>query len=605
MAFLQIFKKAFWIAKNLQQVRDFSANHFYKDTEGRDLILHSPYFDGDYYRRNDPELDDCPDLADHYMKIGGFERLDPSEGFCSEEYLEIHRVVWYTGVNPLVNFEKEGRLAGHEVSTLQMKENYITFPEGTESLEQTFTKFPRVHGRAAIVSCYFSGGTIPETLMILLRGIREVADNIILIGDCPIFPAELGKLDGLVFHAEFHRHYQYDFGSYKKGLEFVRKTGLLKDGSTDELLMLNDSCFGPVYPFSEAFQNMAKEPCDFWGMTGFRGEEYDHHLCSYFLAFRKPVFENADLDEFFERVQGNFDRFKVISKLETKLTRFLELRGFFWQTYRDNRIRSLFFYPLTALKEYRIPLLKKKSFSGIALEDLNETLEIVRDVNPELAQHIRIEKPNYHDFRIPSIAEHQQTIPDKVRMLNRKADAGERIKVLFLTIKADPFPARSLFEKMTADPAFEAFVTAIPDLRLGEKEAETEILRQERLLLAMGISEKQLIRVRPDDMERWPDICERMDVVCYSTARNDSSFRYQMKYAAGRDFLPIMVNTDIPDKDYDARWLRLDAYRYCWKVFFTSMETLQLFQAQSFGGGLNGEYTSGAEEMVNKIKGRV
>ena len=174
--------------------------------------------------------------------------------------------------------------------------------------------------------------------------------------------------------------------------------------------------------------------------------------------------------------------------------------------------------------------------------------------------------------------------------------------MLFLTIAADPFPARGLFERMSADTAFDAFVTAVPDLRLGEEEAETEIMRQERLLLASGIPAERLIRVRPDDMERWPDVCEKMDIVCYGTARNDSSFRYLPKYAAGRDFLPILVNTDVPDAEYDARWLRIDAYRYCWKVFFTSAETLDLYQTNNRDGGKNGECADDAAGMFESIK---
>ena len=281
------------MVRNLQQVRDFSANRFYEEEEGKKLISASPYFDEACYRRNDPDLDDCKDLIMHYLKAGGFERLDPSESFCSDEYLAIHRDVWKKKINPLVNFEKEGRENGSEVSFLQLKEDFIRFPEGTESLSRTFIKNPDILGRTAIVSCYFSDGIIPETLMILLRGIKEAADNIVLIGDCPVYPDELDKLDGLVWYTEFRRHCQYDFGSYKKGLIFLRRAGVLDDGCTRELVMMNDSCFGPVYPFSEAFRNMEKELCDFWGMTGYRADLLDHHICSFFLVFRQPVISSS------------------------------------------------------------------------------------------------------------------------------------------------------------------------------------------------------------------------------------------------------------------------------------------------------------------------
>lgn len=597
-----LLKKVLWFVKNLQLVRDFSANRFYEEEEGIKLIGASPYFDEVYYRRNDPELDDCKDLVMHYLKTGGFERLDPSESFCSDEYLAIHRDVWHKKINPLVNFEKEGRENSSEISFLQLKEDFIRFPEGTESLERTFPKSPDVFGRIAVVSCYFSDGKIPDTLMILLRGIKEAADNIVLIGDCPVFSTEMDKLDGLVWHAEFRRHCQYDFGSYKKGLVFLRNSGSLDDGSTRELVMMNDSCYGPVYPFSESFRNMEKELCDFWGMTGYRADLLDHHICSYFLVFREPVIISSALDEFFDRIRGPFDRFKVIAQLETKLTRFLREKGFFWQTYRDNRDLDLFVNPLTLLKEYRIPLLKKKSFLGLSREDLNDVLSIVRDANPELAEYIRIRTPEYHDFRIPSIAEHQMTVSDKVRNLRKKVSKGERLSVLFLTGGPDVFSARGLFDLMLADPAYSPFVVTIPDMRLGEKEAAVEIMRQERMLLISGIPEEKLIRVRPDEMDRWPDVCEGMDIVCYSTARNFSSFRYQPKYTAGRDFLPILVNDDVPGTGYDARWLRIDAYRYCWKVFFTSAETLRLYHEYSIDGGNNGAAADNPTAMLDCIK---
>ena len=597
-----IFKKVVWLVKNLQQVRDFSANRYYEEDEGIKLISASPYFDEACYRRNDPGLDDCEDLVMHYLKTGGFERLDPSESFCSDEYLAIHRDVLGKKINPLVNFEKEGRENGSEVSFLQLKEDFICFPEGTESLSRTFTKNPDVLGRTAIVSCYFSDGIIPETLMILLRGIKAVADNIILVGDCPVFPAELNKLDRLVWYAEFRRHCQYDFGSYKKGLHFLRNAGALDDGSTKELVMMNDSCYGPVYPFSEAFRNMEKELCDFWGMTGYRADLLDHHICSYFLVFRQAVIFSSALDQFFERIQGTFDRYKVIAQLETKLTRFLREKGFFWQTYLDNRDLDLFVNPLTLLKEYRIPLLKKKTFLGLTREDLNEVLSIVRESNPELAEFIRIRKPDYRDFKIPSIAEHQQTIPDKVRRIAVKITKGEKVSILFLTPGPEYFSARNLFEHMQSDPAFDPFIVTIPDMRLDEEEAAVEIMRQERLLLAAGIPEDRLVRIRPDELDRWPDVCEGMDIVCYSTARNISSFRYQPKYAAGREFLPIIVNDDVLNAGYDARWLRIDAYRYCWKVFFTSEVVERLYRENCIDGGKNGTVAVCATEMMNTIK---
>ena len=62
------------------------------------------------------------------------------------------------------------------------------------------------------------------------------------------------------------------------------------------------------------------------------------------------------------------------------------------------------------------------------------------------------------------------------------------------------------------------------------------------------------------------------------------------------------MNDDVPGAGYDARWLRIDAYRYCWKVFFTSEDTLRLYQEYSLDDGKNGENAVGAALMLDSIK---
>ena len=580
-------KKAFWLFRNHDQALNALRREYDKWfllDQDLSLIRNSDFYDEDYYLRNNIEVYKANDPAEHYLKFGGFQAKDPSEYFCSEEYLLLNQDVATAKINPLLHYEKHGRNEGREISTLQLKD--VVFPDGTVETDQEFPISQTKYNRLAVVSCFFSDGHIPDTLLYLLKGLKEVSDNIILIGDCRIFPAELEKLNNLVCYAKFIRHQQYDFGSYKIGLEYARSSGLIDKLNVAELIMLNDSCYGPVYPFSESFDKMASDPCDFWGYSIYK--LFRKHISSYFLVFRNSVIKNGYLDEFLQRVQGIYDRGRVIAKLETELTAFLQSKGMVWKTVCQNDSISFFNYPVTYLKQYRVPLVKKKAFSRASMEDLDEALAIIKENAPELGEMIHLKPFVPNDFRIPSIEDHQFSMNNKVQKLSEKVRASQKIKALFIISNCSMFPSKPLFDGMLNDSTFDAFVSVVPDLRWNS-DMVLEISRQEHLLLSEGYHEDRLIQVRPDDLNQWPDICSDMDIVCYNTPYNLTSFRYLPKYSAGRDFLPIMVNYGYYRSKYDDKILALDSHRYMWKAFFECEETKQQYLDNTAGDGANAE----------------
>ena len=208
------FQKAQWFITHFQMLRDFAARNFYKDAESNRAIRNSAFFDEAYYKRNNPDLSSSINLLAHYINYGGTERRDPSEYFCNEEYFSINPDLAEPGTNPLSNYETRDPKDMRMFSTLQA-EREDHFPQGTQTISIVQEPAHPVHKRTAVVSCYFHDGKIPDSLMILIRGLKEIADNLILVGDCPVFPSELEKIKNFVCYAHFERHNQYDFGSYK------------------------------------------------------------------------------------------------------------------------------------------------------------------------------------------------------------------------------------------------------------------------------------------------------------------------------------------------------------------------------------------------------
>ncbi|MBQ7990148.1 MAG: hypothetical protein IJ251_03740, partial [Oscillospiraceae bacterium] len=551
------------------------------------LVRNSPYFDEEYYRRNNADLAKVKDLALHYLLHGKIRT--PSPFFSGEEYLALNLDVARAGVNPIVHYELHGREEGRLVSCLQ--ESEPVFPSDAVSCARRYDTRPVLHRRTAVLSCY-TGGIIPETLYILMRGLLCVCDNIILIGDCPLIPSELDKLGEYVCYASFERHSQYDFGSYKRGLAYAEENGITDRTVCDELILINDSCIGPVFPFEESFTLMGGRPCDFWGYSIYRsaGEE---HISSYFIVLKRNVLDSGEAGKFLSRVEGKYDRGRVIYSLETVFTSYLHSKGFEYDAVcRDENI---FQRPLTFLEKYRVPLVKKKVFTRKEREDMSKVTDIIRKNSPELAPYAVFSPVEPADFHIPSIEEHRRSFPEKVQRIARKCRSGEKIRALFLINNCSIFPSRPLYDEMLSDPAFDPYICVIPDLRW-KKDPFIEMEKHEQTLLSEGISEERLIRVRTDDVGRWQDITDGMDVVCYNTPYELSSFRYSHRYSAGRDFLPVMVNYGFYRSYYDDHILRLENYRYMWKAFFECGDTLAQYAAASADGGDNA-FVSGYIKM--------
>ena len=552
-----------------------------------ELVRKSEFFDAEWYLKNNPDVDAAGmDPVRHYVVFGVRSRRNPSPHFVNDEYYALHNDVRASKMNPLVHFERFGRREGRMISTVE--ERTVEFPEGTVEGEWRFDRAPRVHGRTAIVASYFGRGEVPETLVYLLKGLREVVDNIVYVGDCKVFSAEVEKLRGLVAVAKFERHGQYDFGSYRRGFEICRAEGLVDPSAADELVMMNDSNYGPVFPFSESFGEMSAKGCDFWGYTGY--DAFGNiHISSYFYVFRRAVLDGTVLDGFLAGVDGPIERDKVIIKFEFRLTKCLEDSGFKWATLVPIGFKkgAPTKYPLSLLKQYRMPLLKAKAANGDSYEDIGRTLDCVRRVNPALRALIKT-KSLKRDYPRISYAEHQASFPAKCAAISEKLRAGGRVKAVFFVSSASMFPARPLFEAMLADPAFDAFVCVIPDLRWHDKSPIPALEACEDEMLAV-FPEDRVITVRPDEFGLWPDVLGDVDIVCYPSPYEMSDFRYNPHYAVGRNILSVCVNYGFYRSVYDRQVMGGQSYAYMWKAFFECEATMTEYQAYSAIGGANGD----------------
>ncbi len=260
----------------------------------------------------------------------------------------------------------------------------VVFPPGSENVIKTFGKIDTGKKRLAIFASFSKNSVIEDYVVYYLRELRKNVDGIVFIMDNPLLPGEIGKVQDYVFHAQCERHREYDFGSYKRGYRYLVENNILEN--TDELVVCNDSCYGPIFPFENVFQEMeARENrVDFWGLNS--NDRIRHHIQSFFYVFKKTVFNDACFGEFLSSVKEEEDVLGVILNYEAAFTGYLKTKGHTYDTYLK--------YPLTGATIEKImadkcPLIKVKMVNSISEKSeklMNRIHNRIGKVNPVLSE---------------------------------------------------------------------------------------------------------------------------------------------------------------------------------------------------------------------------
>lgn len=178
--------------------------------------------------------------------------------------------------------------------------------------------------RIALFAHYDCDGLIDDYVIYYLRGLSRVADRVLFVSDSELIEGEAAKLEGYADLVFAGRHGEYDFGSWKRGLEFLNYDLC----GFDELIIANDSCYAPIYPFEQVFERMQAEVCDFWSPSANTIKKRFDHMSSYFLVFRRPVLDDEAFLSFWKQIEPQPNAAAVIEKYERGLSRFLAGRGY-------------------------------------------------------------------------------------------------------------------------------------------------------------------------------------------------------------------------------------------------------------------------------------
>lgn len=230
--------------------------------------------------------------------------------------------------------------------------------------------------RICIFSLDDSYPIIDEEKIYLLNHIKECTDFLMIVCNVSYQEYELKKLMDIT--PEIYTNINgYDANRWKYGIKKLYSDERL--AKTDELVLANDSFFGPFFSLSDVFENMSQRNVDFWGMTVHgriprnttflqRQPYWDRFLQTYFLCFHQNVVSDSSFWKFWDDLPDFHDFNEYEEKFEFILTSYFG-KKFTWEPYADTSLWEatdpdkfmslILFQPFELILQKKLPVLSK------------------------------------------------------------------------------------------------------------------------------------------------------------------------------------------------------------------------------------------------------
>jgi rhamnosyltransferase len=216
--------------------------------------------------------------------------------------------------------------------------------------------------RVCLFAGYDSRGIIQDYVVYYIQQMAQLAD-VYYMADCELQEGELEKLQPYVKGAYAYRHAKYDFGSWAELMN--KHVGWETIRTYDQLILCNDSCYGPLYPLAPIFEKMEARGSDFWGLI--QSTKIQRHLQSFFLVFNKQCLNHPALERYFSNIRQYSNLIDVILEYEIPLQRCLENYGFKSDALLKS-VRGMYNltkFPVSIYKNFGFPFLKVKAITSI------------------------------------------------------------------------------------------------------------------------------------------------------------------------------------------------------------------------------------------------
>lgn len=193
--------------------------------------------------------------------------------------------------------------------------------------------FPADGRRLVLYTLYDRRGGVEDYVLDALDGLRPHAARMVVIVNGALSDEARRRIEPRCDDIFVRENTGIDVGAQRAGLE--RLGAAVRD--FDELLLTNDTWYGPIGSFDATFARMNARRAHFWGMTAHAAAtphpltgagSVPYHLQSYWLAVRGDMLRSAQWQEYWRALPSQLDYRTAVLAHESRFTAHFVDRGF-------------------------------------------------------------------------------------------------------------------------------------------------------------------------------------------------------------------------------------------------------------------------------------
>ncbi|MCT9002795.1 rhamnan synthesis F family protein [Microbacterium memoriense] len=185
--------------------------------------------------------------------------------------------------------------------------------------------YPENGQRLVVYTIWDRRGEVEGYVLHALHELRPHASRIVVVVNGTIDVASRAALEEVVDDVLVRPNEGYDIWAHKAALDYLGDT----IAGYDELILTNDTWFGPVRPFGPVLERMSAEPIHFWGMTDHQRQEpnpftgkgvLEYHVQSFWIAVRRAMFLSPAWSQYWRDLPPMPDYFDAVLLHEAVFT---------------------------------------------------------------------------------------------------------------------------------------------------------------------------------------------------------------------------------------------------------------------------------------------
>ena len=229
--------------------------------------------------------------------------------------------------------------------------------------------------RLVIYFFYDADGIVDRYVPYMLEDINKNCSELFVVCNGKLTPEGRKTFQKLTPNVMVRENKGFDVWAYKTALEHY---GWDKLAEYDEVVMMNSTIMGPIYPFSEMFEEMNGRDLDFWGITKYHKVNANpfnsiygyipEHIQSHFIVVRQPMLCSPEFHQYWDNHEKVKSYADAVGKHEAIFTKMFADMGFEWDVYSDllgitdYTNYPLMMCPVKIISETRCPIFKRRSF---------------------------------------------------------------------------------------------------------------------------------------------------------------------------------------------------------------------------------------------------